>query len=152
MVHPSPELLVRIAYLLQPCTIESVNHLLLTAALSDGDARRLAPLLCVVENDIDRYYAKTFAAPNLRDRAGVVTILRELATHDCAEEHCGTCAELGARIRFFAHALARVDDPFFRQLGRILEEEVLGEVDLPCALPSPEPNVRRARVVSTGLA
>ena len=128
MEQSSPELLLRIARLLETTDVETVNHVLLTAALSP-DARRLAPLLLLAERDHGWHFARTFAAPGLADRAPVVSTLRQMAHHRCADEPCRFCGEAGPSIGPFAHALARVDDPFFRRLGEVLLDEVVCEME-----------------------
>jgi hypothetical protein len=128
MQTSSPALLLRIARLLDSSDLETVNHVLLTAALSP-EARRLAPLVLVADRDHAWHFAQTFAGSALADRARVVSTLREIAHHDCAEEPCRFCADAGPSIGRFARALARVDDPFFRALGEVLLDEVVCEME-----------------------
>jgi len=128
--HPPRALISRLALLLEPPEIQTVNDVLLSAALAPG-AKQLAPLVLVVDRDVAQGFFRIFASgsPMLDDRQRAIAILRELATHDPAHDHDCSCASLGASLAPFALALMRVADPFYRRLGEILVRDVVLALD-----------------------
>jgi len=124
--HPPRALISRLALLLEPPKIQTVNDVLLSAALAPG-AKQLAPLVLVVDRDVAQGFFRIFASGSamLDDRQRAIAILRELANHDPAHDDDCSCASLGASLAPFARALMRVADPFYRRLGEILLRDVV---------------------------
>jgi hypothetical protein len=123
--HPPRALISRLALLLEPPEIQTVNDVLLSAALAPG-AKQLAPLVLVVDRDVAEGFFRIFASgsPMLADRQRAIAILHELAEHGLAHDDDCSCAARGASLAPFARALMRVADPFYRRVGEILLRDV----------------------------